>query len=522
VKVTFGRASEIPRSGAAAHWQTAVIVVLRRVLVSVGIAAVAVWTTAVPVSAAPVSAAPGGSSRAGEVSFTPRAGEWWFTTWKILPKVWPLTQGAGVTVAVLDSGVQASVPDLRGAVVPGGDVTGSHTNGERDFNTIGDGHGTQMAVLIAGQGHGTGMVGIAPEAKILPVTVTGSAADRTASPGSVAAGIIYAANHGARVIDISQVFPSSSASGCDTAEQAAVSYAISRDIVVVAAEGSSNLIGNQPSEPASCAGVLAVGAIQHNRSLWPDDVPEPYLTVVAAGAGLISSGRDGKIVPESGARSASALVAGAAALIRSRYPSMPWNQVIQRLIGTALPEGGRTPNQAFGFGIVRLSEVVNATAFPVPASTPNPVYAKYLAWLGTQQGTRQGAPTAPRPSPARSAKTRSHPVSRAVLIATIVGAVLVMAAVIAVLVADAKRRPKRRRRPAAARPSSFGYEVPLPGPRDPAPGTRIFFGDDPRAENPPMPPRIPPYSPVPQPREVPSSDPLVSDGDYYFPDGGNP
>jgi subtilisin family serine protease len=472
-----------------------------------------------------VVATPASAAYQGGTSLKPRAGEWWFTTWKILPKVWPLTQGAGVTVAVLDSGVQASVPDLRGAVVSGGDVTGNHTNGETDFNTVRDGHGTQMSVLIAGQGFGTGMVGVAPKAKILPVAVNASAVALTSDPGRVAAGIMYAANHGARVIDIPSVYPSASAAGCDPAVQAAVAYALARDIVVVAPAGSTNLIGARPSEPGSCFGVLAVGAIGPGRVLWTDNVKEPYLTAVAAGAGLISSGRDGRLVTGvSGARAASALVAGVAALIRSRYPSMPWYQVIQRIIGTALPEGGHVPNDSWGFGIVRMSQVVNATAFPVPASTANPVYAKYLAWLTTPQGrsvSRQisaSLAAASRHSGVTRSAAGKHGV-RISAIGTVVALILLVAAV-AVLLTGVNRRPRRGRGIRDQFPAP-GFRAPH-GPGKPSPRTdpmsSVLFGED------PLPPetrpyRVPPYSPVPEPRAL-SAGPLVSDGDFYFPDNG--
>ncbi|HEX6522881.1 MAG TPA: S8 family serine peptidase [Streptosporangiaceae bacterium] len=376
-------------------------------------AGVAVVVSGIAVSSA--WAAPTGraaSTGRADTALFPRAGQWWFTSWKILPKVWPLSQGAGVTVAVLDSGVQASVPDLRGAVVPGGDVTGHHTNGETDFNTDGDGHGTMMSVLIAGQGNGTdgtGMAGVAPKAKILPVVVNAGTTDVTADPGAIAAGIIYAANHGAKVIDISQEHPAASASGCDAAEQAAVAYALARDIVVIAAAGDTNLIGAAPSEPASCAGVLAVGSVQPNRALWPGDTRQPYITVVNPGADLITSGRDGRLLADvSGTRAASALAAGAVALIRSRYPALRWYQVAQRLTGTAVRAGGAVPNDSFGYGIFRLSHAVNATAFPVAADAPDPVYAKFREWQATPQGrsvsrqlTKPQAqpPTAPRTAP---------------------------------------------------------------------------------------------------------------------------
>jgi subtilisin family serine protease len=466
----------------------------------------------------PAAAAVRASTRVGQqaheggTTLRPRADEWWFTTWKILPKVWPLTQGAGVTVAVLDSGVQASVPDLRGVVVPGGDATGSHTNGETDFMTQ-YGHGTAMSVLIAGQGFGTGMVGVAPKAKILPVTVSSTADDLTAAPGAVAAGIRYAAARGARVIDVSQVYPSASATGCDPALQAAVAYALARDVVVVAAESSSNIIGNRPSEPASCAGVLAVGAVRHNRSLFSGDVPEPYLTVVAAGAGLTSSGRDGQLVTDlSGSRSAAALVSGVAALIRSRYPSMPWNQVIQRMIGTALPEGGHVPNESWGFGIVRMSEVVNATAFPVPVSTPNPVYARYLAWLATPQGrsvSRQISAATAKPS-AKPSAAGQH-ISWALTIA-ILGLILALASAAAALAAALNRRAKRGGR-TADRLAASAYVAPSPESAElfphSEPESRMYFGVDPEASNPY---RIPPYAPAAEHGAPGLGDPLSSDG----------
>src|SRR5216683_745022 len=152
-------------------------------------AGVAVLTVMVSgLAAASAWAAPGQLDRDSRVRYEsvtgppPRSDEWWFSKWQVQQLVWPLTEGARVTVAVLDTGVQASVPDLRGVVLPGGDATGHHSNGETDFNTGGRGHGTMMSVLIAGQGFGTGMAGIAPEAKILPVVVNATAADAGASP----------------------------------------------------------------------------------------------------------------------------------------------------------------------------------------------------------------------------------------------------------------------------------------------------------------------------------------------------
>ena len=503
---------------ASAGLRQPVVVVIRRMLAAVGVA------TVVSAVAAPSAwAVPGERGRDGQVGYgagaglQPRAGEWWLTTWKMVPVVWPLTEGAGVTVAVVDTGVQASVPDLRGAVLPGGDVTGHHSNGETDFNAEGDGHGTMMSVLIAGQGYGTGMIGMAPRAKILPVVVHAAAADGTADPAMMAAGIMYAANHGARVIDVSQEHSSASASGCDAAEQAAVAYALARDIVVIAAAGDTDLTGTGPAEPASCAGVVAVGAVQPKRVLWPGNTHQPYITVVNPGADLITSGRDGRLVSGvSGTRAASALAAGAVAVIRSRYPTMPWYRVIQRLTGTALPEGGHVPNDSFGYGIFRLSHAVNAAAYPVPASAPNPVYAKYRAWLATPPGqavSRQLSGSASRPAaaaPAAGGGGSATPVLIAIL-APIAAAGAVAAALTLRMRLRAVRRKPRHDRP-RKRPSGTTFPDPADGPEeyltdpdlpyDDPPGEYLLLGER-------IPYRIPPYSPAPDPRPFSSKTDLL-------------
>jgi subtilisin family serine protease len=502
---------------------------IKRILTAAGVVAIVSG-----VAASPALAAPGGAGSAGHVRQEastrplPRTGEWWISSWKILSRVWPQTEGAGVKVAVLDTGAQATVPDLRGAVLPGGDVTGRHTNGETDLNIDGDGHGTMMAVLIAGQGYGTRMVGVAPEAKILPVVINAAPADGTAgSAGSAAtaAGIIYAANHGAQVIDVSQESVSPSASGCDAVEQAAVGYAVARNIVVVAAGGDTNLIGDRPSEPASCAGVLATVAVQPNRALWPEDAHQPYLTVANPGADLITSGRAGQLVTGvSGSRAASALAAGAVALIRSRYPAMPWYQVIKRVTGTALAAGGAVPNDAFGYGLFRLSRAVNATAYPLPASTPNPVYAKYRAWLATRQRLLGASQLAASQANKGGAADPALIAGVALLVIAGAGAGTALAGRMKLL--PVRRGPRRNgarnlHGPRKQAPETTFPDIPaeatehlgypdFPYSRysdsrydNPADGDRVPLGE-------PMPYRIPPYTPAP----VPRWDPSPEDGSF--------
>ena len=320
--------------------------------------------------------------------------------------------------------------------------------------------------------------------------------DVTADPAAIAAGIIYAANHGARVIDIPLEQPSASASGCDAAAGGR-GLRTGRNVVVVAAAGDTNLIGTRPSEPASCAGVLAVSAVQPNRSLWPQATRQSYITVVNPGADLITSGRDGQLVTGvSGTDAASALAAGAVALIRSRYPAMPWYQVIQRLTGTALAAGGHVPNDSFGYGLFRLSEAVNAAAYPVAASAPNPVYARYLAWLATPAGRSVARQlSAPREGTGKSGRP-----AYTMLLAMVALAVAAMGTVV---LAARRKRPRvlRKRGWNGPRKEQTGTTFPAaPSSRELSPDSDLTYhgpangylllGED-------LPYRIPPYMSAP-------------------------
>jgi hypothetical protein len=415
--------------------------VLRRALI------VPVGLAVTGLALAGAAASPARSAPAGLANLQPLPGEWWFSAWDIQTRVWPLTQGAGVRVGLLDSGVQASLPDLRGAVVPGGDTTGAGTNGMTDDNDAEDGHGTNVAALIVGQGAGGGPVGIAPAAKILPVRVGGlHGTSPEGSDVTIAAGIRYAVGRGVQVINMSLGSVTSSPAGCDPVLQDAVAYALEHNVVVVASAGNDAQIGNPAEAPASCAGVLAVGAVNPNLSLWPDSEQQPYVAVTAPGNQVGFLGMDGRYFPDGyGTSDAAALVSGAVALVRSRYPSMPWHRVVQRIINTALPKGGTVPNDSFGYGVVRIAGALNAARYKVPASDPNPVYLAYQQWLASPQGQQFTSSARPRPRPARSPAAAASAASggSAGLAAAIAAAVAVVAAATALSAVAARRRRRR-------------------------------------------------------------------------------
>lgn len=363
-------------------------------------------------------------------SYTPNSYQWYFSKWNIQQEVWPVTQGSGVTVAVVDGGVQASLPDLQGVMTPGGDMLSGSGNGEQDYAPNG-GHGTQVAELIVGQGIAGGPVGIAPQAKILPVRASGAGT----SMAPVANGIKYAADHGAQVINISLGSNAPSGTTCDPDLQDAVDYALARNDVVVAASGDTNLGGPGPEEPGTCAGVIAVGGVEANGSLWQYSTPGPYVAVAAPGDHIYAVSSDNQRASNVGMGTSysAPLVSAAAALIRSQYPSMPWYTVVQRLINTAIPSGP-VPNDGTGYGIIDIHRALDVTGHPVAANAPNPVYARYQAYLKST-GQSTSAPSATGPTSGTSDQVTG------LIIVVVIG--IVIAVVIAIVIIAATRKQPR-------------------------------------------------------------------------------
>jgi membrane-anchored mycosin MYCP len=313
--------------------------------------------------------------------------EWWFSAWGIQSDVWPVTKGAGVTVAVLDTGVNARLPELAGAVLKGTDATGAKNDGRKDLDEKDGGHGTGMAALIAGQGGGTtGYLGIAPAAKILPVRVASNFGDKVGFIDALAGGIRYAVAHGAAVINIAQGSVSQLAPNhCDPGIQRAIADAIDHDVVVVASAGNEGNTTNLPILPASCAGVLAVGAITPALRPWKGTQRQSYVALSAPGDSAGTIDMQGQYYPDTwGTSVACALTSGAIALIRSRNPRMPARTVVQRLMATARPLGKHGWNNQTGYGAIQITSAMNPRRYPVAPNAPNPVYGAFEKWRASQ------------------------------------------------------------------------------------------------------------------------------------------
>lgn len=325
-------------------------------------------------------------------------------------RVWSTTRGAGVTVAVVDTGVDANTPQLAGAVLPGQDS--STAGGTPGTDCLG--HGTFVAGIVAAHpAPDTGFAGVAPDARILPVRDTTT--ENRGSAADMARGIRAAADAGAGVINVS-----ASTNVDDPALRSAVDYAHHRDCLVVAAAANNAERGNPVPYPAAYPGVLAVGAVDASGAVAPFSQTGGFLGLVAPGVDVISIGPGGPGQwQQSGTSFATPFVSGAAALVRSYRPELDADQVRQRLEATATRPDVQVPDTAHGWGTV------------------NP----YAAVTSVLPGD-SGAPHQQRnPAPVGKAQT-ANTTSTHVVLLCVGGAVVLVLAVISV----AAGKPRRRRR----------------------------------------------------------------------------
>jgi type VII secretion-associated serine protease mycosin len=285
-----------------------------------------------------------------------------------------IADGGGVTVAVLDSGVDATHPQLAGAVVRGEDLLTPGGTGQRDCV----GHGTAVASIIAAAPRpGVDFAGLAPKARVMPFRVTerevvdGRPQGREGSPEGLAKAIRDAADQ-AQVINLSLTQEAD-----DPQLRAAVGYAVSRDVVVVAAVGNAHQDGgtDPPSYPAGYPGVLGVGAIDENGIRTAQSQVGPYVRLVAPGSNVTAAARGQGLARYDGTSFAAPFVSATAALIRQYHPGMHADEVVARILATTDPAPGGRPSPGYGYGILNpYRAVTEQLAATRPAgSAPVPV-----------------------------------------------------------------------------------------------------------------------------------------------------
>jgi type VII secretion-associated serine protease mycosin len=301
-------------------------------------------------------------------------GQQWTLDALHISRAWKYSRGNGVTVAVLDTGVDGHQADLSGRVIDGPDFTG-HTR--KPGNRYWGRHGTEMASLIAGHGHGAGasagVMGVAPDAKILSIRVTWELNDpiRTdhaqvnRARDAVAKGIRYAADHGAQVISMSLGGGNLFYNG-NSAEEAAIKYAIGKGAVLVASAGNDGNAANRRNYPAAYPGVIAVGAVDRAFKAAKFTNRHTYISVAAPGVEIVSADAAGHgYILGTGTSSSAAFVAGMSALIKARYPNLTPQEVKQALEegATHRPPDGRSSEVGTGvadaFGALRTAARIN-------------------------------------------------------------------------------------------------------------------------------------------------------------------
>jgi type VII secretion-associated serine protease mycosin len=296
-----------------------------------------------------------------------RSKEYWLDSYGIR-SAWNVTKGAGVTIAIIDTGVDGSVAELRGAVTAGADFSGSGTGG-RPEGGDGDEHGTMVASLAAGRGTGagSGVIGVAPAASLISASVGFGDNDEN-SDQEIADAVTWSVDHGAKVINLSLTrntldWPPS----WDTA----FLYAQDHDVVVVAAAGNRGSGTEEVGAPATMPGVLAVGGVTQNGTSSTDASAQGItLGVSAPSENLVGVIPGGGYVLWDGTSGASPIVAGVAALVRAAHPELSAANVINRIIATAHDKGPAGPDDLYGYGLVDAAAAVKTAA---PTVTANPL-----------------------------------------------------------------------------------------------------------------------------------------------------
>lgn len=333
----------------------------------------------------------------------------WYLDYLNVAAAHKITQGEGVRIAVVDSGIDTSHPDLQGSVLPGVDLSDERPG---DGLTDTDGHGTSMASLIVGHGR---IRGIAPKATVVSVRVTVGGGDGGQSRASIGEGIYWAIEHQVKIISVSL-----SGADPDLLTEQAIQEALAKDIVIVAGVGNMP-VQNTVGYPARYQGVLAVSGLDRSGNRSPVSVTGPQISLAAPSDNLSTSYSRQRRMVTTGTSNSAALTAGAAALLWAKFPDLSAAEIVNRLTATATDKGAPGRDAEYGYGAVNLMAALTADVPPLghqPTADPSANNPKATSPIS--------APGAEFPS--------------GIGIAVGVGCVLVVLAVVVLVVLPARRR----------------------------------------------------------------------------------
>lgn len=391
----------------------------------------------------------------------PYAPQYYFDQWH-LHHLWSLgADGHGISIAEIDTGVDASLGVFRGRVAPGTDFGRLGGNGETDRDRDAYGHGTSMASIMVGRPGQFGIQGVAPAATLVPIAIPLSGTTDAQTNDRLPEAIRWAADHGAKIISMSLGGVRREAlnrTACPDDEQQAIFYALRKGAILFAASGNRGANDDAVEEPGVCLGVVSVGAVDRHGVVASFSSRHRYLTMTAPGVDIASIGPQGAPFSGDGTSQATAIASAVAALVWSKYPALTASQVVARLLAT-LDRRTATADPAYGYGILNADRAVTAD---VPTSAPDPVAALARpfmnAHLARSRPIRAPAPIVHAATPPGSYSVGASPrlYEPRVLVAAGVG-LAGLVALVALAIGGAFAR-RRRPAPPAPRPG------PGPGP----------------------------------------------------------
>ncbi|WOX11438.1 type VII secretion-associated serine protease mycosin [Streptomyces sp. N50] len=391
---------------------------------------------------------------------TIRSQQWYLDAMQA-QQMWKTSTGKGVTVALIDSGVQADIPDLQGQIVAGKDFSKRAGDERTDY----DGHGTSMAVIIAGtggRGATNGSYGLAPGAKIMPIRVP-DFVERNRTDGnqddfatSTAKAIRFAADSDAKVINISLGSTAHSRQLTDS-----VNYALSKGKLIFAAVGNTGDALNEVEYPAAIPGVVGIGAIDRNVKTTKESQHGPQVDLVAPGADIVAACLESstKVCETRGTSDATALASASAALIWSKHPGWTNNQVLRVMLNTASkPKSGKNRTDYLGYGAVRPRIALTdpgdpglADRYPLPdlaaagANSPS---------SGTSDAQGTGAPAKDDSSTAAASASKDDEGNSTLWIGLGIGAAVLLGGAIVAFVVARRRQSRFASPPVSTAPAN--------------------------------------------------------------------
>jgi subtilisin family serine protease len=283
---------------------------------------------------------------------------------------WTVTKGAGVTIAIIDTGVDGTVPELVGAVTGGTDFSGKGApNGQRPVGADNPAHGTLVASLAAGRGTGadSGVLGAAPAANILAISI-GFTGGPISSDDQIAQAVRYAVDQGADVINLSLTRETLD---WPLSWDSAFLYAMQSDVVVVAAAGNRGSGTTSVGAPATMPGVLTVAGVDVNGvASFNASTQGITISVSAPSEDLVGVAPGGSHVLWNGTSGATPIVAGIVALVRAAHPELDAANVINRIVKTADDTGAPGTDAIYGYGLIDAEDAVKAR---IPLVDKNPM-----------------------------------------------------------------------------------------------------------------------------------------------------